>query len=484
MRALPVLALLASLALAEDPPKPGPGDTRPVEKALDDMGEILKTRPEKTLAIAWVMDASGSMTDDRQRVLGKLDELLQKLSGKEVRMTVLAFDKKPRVVCPLSTDWDRVKKAIGGVGEGKGEENCMLAVREAAKLVPTPGSYRVVVLMTDERGDDEDDLEKTIQAVKQSQVHVFVLGRETPFGWPIGYEADEELGFNVTVDAGVESAAIETLQKNPLCCGQEWYPYCRKMLTDPDKRPQESYFQDGDPLGCDLGRDEEVRSGFAPWAQARLCAETGGQVWLIRGKGGFDAKALRGYEPDLCAVAEYGKRNAADPLRKAVTEVLAEIAKGREWKLESVGLSEGQAERLGKRARELTGNCRKWIDRLRAARPNLPSQGEAPSKRWVAHRDLLVAQLHVLIHWLEQYALVLKEGDYPKGGDVALAPGDLRGSGEAKLEAVRALEQVMKDHPGTPWAETAAALAEGLDGFDLVAVRYGSGGAGPSAGDK
>lgn len=482
MRALPVLALLAALALAEDPPRPG--DTRPVEKALDDMGEILKTRPEKTLAIAWVMDASGSMTDDRQRVLAKLDELLAKLSGKEVRMTVLAFDKKPRVICPLSSNWDLVKKAIGGVGEGKGEENCMLAVREAAKLVPTPGSYRAVVLLTDEKGDDSDDLEKTIQAVRQAQVHVFLLGREAPFGWPIGYEQDEELGFDVTVDAGPESAAIETLQKNPLCCRGEWFPWCRKMLTDADKRSQESYFQEDDPLGCELGRDAEVLSGFAPWAQARLCAETGGQVWLIRGKGGYDPKALRGYEPDLCALAEYGKRNAADPVRKAVVEVLAEIEKGDDWKLVNIGLSEGQAERLGKRAQELTVQCRKWIDRLRAARPNLPSQGEPAPKRWIAHRDLLVAQIHVLIHWLDEYRLVLTVADYPKGGDVGLAPGDLRGSGEAKLEAVRALEQVAKDHPGTPWAGTAERLAEGLDGFDLVVIQYGSGGGGPAAGDK
>ena len=205
MRALLALVLLASPVLAEDPPEPG--ETRPVEKALDDMGEILKTRPEKTLAIAWVMDASGSMSDDRQLVLEKLDGLLAAIGGKEVRMTVLAFDKKPRIVCPLTMKMDQVKAAIAEIGGGRGEENCMLAVREAAKLVPVPGSYRAVILMTDEKGDDEDDLEKTIKSARQDRVHVFLLGRETPFGWPIAYERDEKLGFNITVDAGCGSVA-------------------------------------------------------------------------------------------------------------------------------------------------------------------------------------------------------------------------------------------------------------------------------------
>jgi hypothetical protein len=335
------------------------------------------------------------MADDRQLVLEKLDELLAAIGGKEVRMTVLAFDKDYRVVCPLTTKMEQVKAAIADIGGGRGEENCMLATREAAKLVPVPGSYRVVILMTDERGDDDDELEKTIQAVQKARVHVFLLGRETPFGWPIGYEKDDKLGFNVTVEAGPESAALETLQKSPICCQQEDYLWCRKMLVNPARREFESTYQRVDPLGCDIGCDEGVLSGFAPWAQARLCAETGGQVWLIRGKGDYDAKALRGYEPDLCTSAEYGKRNSADPLRKAVVEVLAEMEKGKDWKLHNVNLKSGLADNLGKRAGELTAQCRKWIERLRAAKPNLPSTGEALPKRWVAHRDLLVAQLHV-----------------------------------------------------------------------------------------
>jgi|GEM_PF-6555571 len=63
MRAILVLAVVGALALADDPPKPDPkpGDSRPVEKALDDLGDILKTRTEKsspsrgswTRAAAW-----------------------------------------------------------------------------------------------------------------------------------------------------------------------------------------------------------------------------------------------------------------------------------------------------------------------------------------------------------------------------------------------------------------------------------------------
>lgn len=407
MRALLALLLLSSPLLAETPP--GPGDTRPVEKAVDEIGDILRTRPEKTLAIAWVMDASGSMDDDRKLVLAKLDELLAAIGGKEVRMTVLAFDKKPRVVCPLTMKMEQVKAAIAEVGGGRGDEHCMLAVREAAKLVPVPGSYRAVILMTDERGDDDDELEETIKAARKARVHVFLLGRETPFGWPIGYERDAKLGFNVTVDAGPESAAIETLQKDPICCQQEAYAWCRKMLVDRARREFESGYQRGDPFGCDLGCDEEVLSGFAPWAQARLVRETEGQVWLIRGKGDYDAKAMRGYEPDLCSLAEYDKRNAADPVRKAVVEILAEVEKGKDWKLHDVDLSRGQADNLGKRAQELAAQLLCLIHFLEQRSGHSVCEGNSNSIAfsWCAWRS---GSASVEIKWWSPSRLIVRCG--------------------------------------------------------------------------
>ncbi len=488
MRSFIVLTLLATLALAEDPPKPepGPGDTRPVEKAVDDMGDLLRTRPERKLAIAWVMDDSGSMADDRKMVLQRLDELMKKLGDKETAMAVLSFSKKCRVICPLTTDLAKVKAAIRDLAEGKGEENCMEAVREAVKVIPMPSTYRVVILMTDEKGDDAKDLDATIAAAKKVQAHVFLLGREAPFGWFHGYEKDEKLGFNVTVDAGPESASQETAQMNPICCQQQDWCYCRKMLLEPARRWEESYFQDKNPLGCDLAFDEQVLSGYAPWAESRLAAETGGQVWLIRGKGEWDPKAMKGYEPDLCSLADYQKKNASDPLRKAVVGVLQEFEAGKAWRLENNHLKQGMSDHLAKRAQELEAQARKWIVRLKAAKPNLPSTGEAMPKRWVAHRDLLTAQLYVLLYWLEQYTLCLAQAEWPKEAEIALTKGKARGSGEAKVEAVRALEQVEHDHPGTPWAETAERLAASLAGFDLVGFQYGGGGGGrgPSQGSK
>jgi len=480
------VACLGQESAGEKKQQEGPGKTTATDRALEDIGDRMRTVAQKRIGVIWMVDASSSMADDVKTLQSKLRAIFKKVEGeKDLWMAVMAFDRKTRVVSLFTNKFTVVEKAIGSIGTaGKGVENCMAAIREGVQSFPKGKMYRMLVLVTDERGNDQEDLEKTIAVVKQAKAHIYVLGREAPFGWGHGYEMDVELGFNVTVDAGPESAGSETVQKNPLCCFQTHYPWCRKMLTDEMRRTQaESAFQQRNPMKCDLGEDAAVSSGFGCWAQARLVKETGGEYYRIRKKSEYEAKDLKGYEPELCSREEWIRRIERCAVRKEIISILETMEKGESFELESSGLSKGMTKSLVRRVRKVEREVQGWIKSLRNAKFEV-STGEAkPYKRWIAHRDLLMAQLYSLLHWLEQYRLTVLEGLWPKGGDVGLFTSP-KVQGDKKGKAKEKLEEVIRDHPGTPWARTADLLRGRLQGFTLRKFGHGPGGGGARSGEK
>ncbi len=104
----------------------------------------------------------------------------------------------------------------------------------------------VVVLVTDESGDDYLNIEDVTAACKRLRVPVFVIGRQAMFGtdrlqyrWVDPQTKDV---YWTTIRRGPETAAYETLQWDGL------HP-----------------------------RREDQPSGFAPYDLARLTKETGGK---------------------------------------------------------------------------------------------------------------------------------------------------------------------------------------------------------------
>lgn len=474
-----------------------PMDTRRLqmlERALNDLADHVLAASEREVLMLWVVDASNSMVDDCAHIAQRLDDFFNKVEGRKVlHMGIIAFDTKPRVIAGFLKESASVRQAIGAVGvSGRGIENCMAAIQEGVRIFPKTQAYRMTVLITDERGDDDSQVEETIAAVKEMGSHVFVLGRESPFGWMQAYEPDAKKGFNVTVRAGPESAGPEMLQMNPLCCRQ-WYPNCRKALArrlekeddGTDARSMgdyESFFQKVNPLGCDLGFDQNVPSGFGCWAQARLAAETGGRYYLIHDQPRYDPDELKGYAPELCSREEWRKRNREDPVRKTIMDILAAIEQGGTFGLISADTVESrvlaqQARLLQKKALDLEAKVVGWIDALDAATPLAASAANPTSRRWLAHRDMLSAQLSVLMHWLEQYRLALADVPSQRATLGLRLQSPFRGSGDRQRSATRRLDLVIRAYPRTPWAMTAETLKRYMLGFRIDIVRYRGGAA-------
>ena len=111
--------------------------------------------------VVLVVDRSGSMREDRKmaalrRAVGTFLDGLPEGS----RVAVVAFGSDVRLVCPFTTDRDRVRRAIDGL-EPFGATRYYDAVIEALHLIGREPGRRAVLALTD--GQDTDS-ERTIDA--------------------------------------------------------------------------------------------------------------------------------------------------------------------------------------------------------------------------------------------------------------------------------------------------------------------------------
>ncbi len=151
----------------------------------------------------------------------------------------------------------------------------------------------MVIVVTDEVGDDEGQLEDAIAMAQRAKVPVYVLGSQAVFGRKENYVTytdpkTKHVFYGVPVRQGPESVMLEQIRL-PF-----WY-----------EGPQY----------------EVLESGFGPFALSRLATATGGIYFITRfdtHRMGFDPAKMREYQPDLESAQKYEQQVSRSPLRQAV----------------------------------------------------------------------------------------------------------------------------------------------------------------------
>jgi len=289
-----------------------------IESALDRVTwEIAKNLEERRVLLVWLLDASGSLTEQRlavakrlRRIYGELDALqntdqiprheLPLLSG------VVAFGAKTQFLTPNPTeDFQTVLDAIQNAPtDESGVENVFTSVKQ---VMTNWSRFRVqqqrrimIVTVTDEAGDDFGDaLEPSIALCQRYGAKAYVIGPTAVFGHREGfvpYVAPEDGNtYQLPIDLGPETAVMENLDL---------------------------------PFWYNGGQYRYLSSGFAPYALARLVHETGGVYFMtsmttmagLSPVGVFDSTTLKPFTPDYSfgSPAEYGRDLNKHPLRLAV----------------------------------------------------------------------------------------------------------------------------------------------------------------------
>lgn len=455
--------------------------------------EILHSLDQRPTLVVWLFDSSTSLRDQRQEIARRFDRVYDELGvvkrrgGKQfdgrkqfnkedldkvdlddapLLTSIVSFAATSKVVTKVPTnDVDELKKAVRSIDEDQsGEENVFTAVLSALERhrryrLNKPRRNVLLVVVTDEAGDDVAMLDKTVEACRKLQTPVYVIGAPAPFGRRDAYVryVDPDPKFDQTpqylpVRQGPESMLPEALQ-----------------LGAPGS---------GDFAGPTLD------SGFGPFGLTRLADQTGGffvSVHPFRVASGaalraprapmvaqidyfFDERLMRRYRPDYVPVAEYDRRARENAARASLLR-----ASALSWttplnapRLEFPAIDDAEfAEALTTAQRSaavIAPQLSALVSTLRQGERDRPRLEEA---RWQAGFDLALGRALAAKVRAEGYNTTLGNA---KGGMAfrgkadtwVLSPSTVVGAGsEAAAEAARAialLESVRDNHSGTPWA--------------------------------
>ena len=442
--------------------------------------EIASSLRENETTVVWLFDASDSMTKRREAVADRFQNIYAQLQ----EMGVLAT--KPEaletVAASYGKGWnlltDKPVTDAGPVAEkirqirsdGTPLENVFTAIDEVTKrfLARRTKERRnmMVIVVTDERGDDYQNLESLITRLKRHGIPVYCSGNASPLGREKGYVSwtyEDGASEMLPVDQGPETVAPDLVS----------LPYWG-------------------------GRAPEIlSSGFGPYAMTRLCAETGG-LYLITDDTAqrFDPLVMRNYSPDYRPIAVYEaelKRNLAkQALVKAAVLTQQSDQKNAIPMPQTVFPAESDV--VLNRAITEAQKPMAIVDYHLQEVSTLLEAGERDrpkldGNRWKAAFDLAMGRVLALRARAYGYNATLAEmrvAPKPfqtKGSNQwRLVPSDKITAGPAvKKLAERAeeyLSRVIDEHPGTPWADLAAREIATPMGWDWkeqndLVVRFG-----------
>lgn len=444
--------------------------------------ELLRMMRKSPVVVVWMFDASFSLKDDRKEISDNFNKIYAelKIAENEAKNRNLKYSPLETMICSFGADIKKllpaptsdipaIQKAINSiVDDDSGQEKTFQAISkvvdEFGPLAARTNRKLAVILVTDESGEDDAALEELIVKTEKYKSPVYFMGREAIFGYPWAHmrwiDPKTNLEYWVKVDRGPETAFPECLQYDGL-----------------------------------HGRWDSASSGFGPYAQVRLAKESGGIFFMLAseekalvgrdstGPRKFDDLAMKEYEPLLTPRREYEQARNKSEFRSGIWQVIVALNPhiDKELNLRRDHFPKDPAEFVKERDLNFS-KCLRSIVKLNEGIKKLeqiaPLRAKEREPRWRAAFDLAYAQLLSYRVRQFQYLLLLdkhvRENPQMKKPDSnewwvrntteMLAPTDeqIRASkvDMKELEAQRAkaiamYDDVIKNHPGTPWARRA-----------------------------
>ncbi|MCA9051621.1 MAG: VWA domain-containing protein [Planctomycetaceae bacterium] len=438
------------------------GDVGTVDRITQEIVARLRTG---RVAVAWLMDASESLSERREQVITRFDRVYRELDElaaghKESLLTsVSAFGRNTVVVTKEPTaDRKAIQDAVHRIPvDDSGVENVFAAIRETAeahKLLSRKGYQVMMVVLTDECGNDFSELDDALRHVKRSRIPVFVMGPMAPFGChevkvPWTHPQTHEV-YRLPVERGPESIRLEYTA----------LPSWNNEL-----------------------RDLVLPSGLGAFGLARLSRESGGIYFLYPDKGvsrwGIDLTSMLRYSPEYVTTGEYTKLVEKSPLRQVVLGA-ADVMHKAGWRQPQTRFLASGIQFDIRDSQDTLVKLSEFFDNaITQMRAVEKERDEETSPRWLAHYDLLMGRLLANRIRLNNSIPLLNEMyARPKAcqdgttnaweltgieGTALRNPGgegvnpdaaaNSSGDDEQDLSIARSyLERVEARHPGTPWA--------------------------------
>lgn len=430
--------------------------------------------------IVWCFDrtpsASRLVTDGlaAARAMYDMPEIRQALLSKQQNLltAVVAFDAETEFVLdPPVSDWQQIRTAFEKVKtvEG-GKELTFTALQKTLdKYLPLRTQDRreiVVVVVTDEAGNDQDQADAVTELAKKNSIPVHVIGSPAPWGQTNPFLALGDKNKDENDDTfpthGPESRQSERVEV------QMWSS--QSLMTREDFTM--------------------IDSGFGPYALERLARTTRGEFFVVRPAAGavyqyrstsighkfwptgsemrFDPKVVGKYAPQYVSQKEYESLLAANKAWQALVDAAKlppiNIVAFPEQTFEK--RNEAQFTRQLNTAQQFAARHSPPVDQVY----NVLSAGEGDrekltSPRLQAEFDLAIGRALAAKVRLDGYNAMLaalKRGkNFTNEGSrrwhIEQSTNIETGSQLQKMgeKAIMYLQRVQKDHAGTPWARLA-----------------------------
>lgn len=455
-------------------------------------------RQEKVMAV-WLFDESNSMKDDQREISQKFHKVYEELGIQQkadrnlrdrdavLQTAILSFGATVHELTKApTTDINQIRAAIDRIPiDESGDENMCAAIdRTVKEYIPKARSQKrrlVLIIVSDESPSDAGDqnlndygfIEQAIKTCEDAKSPVYILGRESSFGYPYArikwVDPVYNLNHWVDINRGPETAYPECLMWNGL-----------------------------------HRRHDSSPSGFGPYSQVRISKETGGVFFMLPGEEEqlagkpalieareFQALAMKEYEPLLLSRREYEEQRGRSKFRTACWEIIKTLNPFTDQKLnmrywhfsvEPAEFAKQGAEEFAKAGYAMT-----QLDKAMSIIEQVePLRAKEESARWRACYDLLKSQCTAYRVRLFQYLLALDDHQAkspppsdPKHNrwhiswlrESPAEPSDdqfkrikaafkLKQDKKEYLEMLQAEREkakdgfnvVAKDHEGTPWA--------------------------------
>ncbi len=393
--------------------------------------EIIRLMRKDKLLVVWLFDESESMKDDQKEIaknfhivykeLGivkkkRTKKLRSKLArdqaeAKEVLLTaVYGYGESIHKMLDPTSDADKIIKTIGsGIKiDESGKENMCTAIARVVQTYRARAAKQkrklVVIVVSDESGDDGAAVELTLKSAKRAKAPLYFLGRESIFGYPYARHRwiDPKTGLPhwLRINRGPETSYPECLQWDGL-----------------------------------HARWDAFSSGFGPYEQVRLARETNGIFFVLpneeanlagagaRDKRQFAAHDMREYHPLWLARTDYDRQRVRSKFRKTIWEVIIALNPtehpqkliprfDRELNIRELHYAINLNEFKSQAGREVVKAYKAWITLAKAIQlleSIEPLRAEESSTRWRANYDLARAQCLAFRVRLFQYMLAMDD---------------------------------------------------------------------------
>lgn len=440
--------------------------------------EIMWMLDSSKVLVIWLFDESGSMKYSQKEIRDRIGRvyaelgLSDKSAGDALMSSIASYGENFQLQTPRPTnDVAELREAIDRIptdpsGKERQHQAIIRAIAAHRKYATAGQRKMAMILLTAKSGELEDKqyLEAAVDEAKRARCTIFVLGREAVFGYPYAlmrWKHPQTLRIHwIRINRGPETAFVEQLQTNGFYRREDAFP-----------------------------------SGFGPYEQSRLAHQTGGiffmlpsvETNIVRGENRrYELEAMRGYQVDLRSREAIFRDRDTSELRKVLyTIIIRDLNPWDEQQRKKVEMRRYWSTNFDEFKRQASVELVKakgYIEYLDAAIKQLEKmrrlRNEEPDMRWRANYDLTYAQLLAFKVRMFEYGAFFE--DFCRNPRTAPLTKQAEWLGKrqtvtmqhwrlttrkstltdaitepTRTRATELLKEVVKTHPGTPWAARA-----------------------------